>query len=239
MLKSKYENEAVNLMRSNNIAILSTLSKKFEEFPFGSFITYVTDQNRSFYIYASDIAEHTKNILNNPKSCLTIFNITKEEDKQNSSRLSIMGNFKKVTESKDLNHCKERFFKFLPKSEDYSKTHDFNFYNLNPREVRWIGGFGEIAWLKDDFWNLEKPEWADEEISMIEHMNEDHKDVVISCLKGVHNINDETALMIGISIDGYYIESKMNIYYLPFDNPCLNSIEVREALVEHAKRFKS
>ena len=59
MLKSKYENEAVNLMRSNNIAILSTLSKKFEEFPFGSFITYVTDQNRSFYIYASDIAEHT------------------------------------------------------------------------------------------------------------------------------------------------------------------------------------
>ena len=133
----------------------------------------------------------------------------------------------------------ERFFKFLPKSEDYSKTHDFNFYNLNPREVRWIGGFGEIAWLKDDFWNLEKPEWADEEISMIAHMNEDHKDVVISCLKGVHNINDETALMIGLSIDGYYIESKMNIYYLPFDNPCLNSIEVREALVEHAKRFKS
>ena len=74
---------------------------------------------------------------------------------------------------------------------------------------------------------------------MIEHMNEDHKDVVISCLNGIHYINDESALMIGISIDGYYIESKMNIYYLPFDNPCLSSIEVREALVEHAKRFKS
>ena len=34
MLKSKYENEAVNLMRSNNIAILSTLSKKFEDVGF-------------------------------------------------------------------------------------------------------------------------------------------------------------------------------------------------------------
>ena len=78
MLKTKYENEAVTLLRSNSVAILSTVSKRYKDFPFGSFITYVTDQNRSIYIYASDIAEHTKNILNNPKSCLTIFNITKE-----------------------------------------------------------------------------------------------------------------------------------------------------------------
>jgi len=239
MKKIKYENEAVTLMRSNSIAILSTLSKKHDEFPFGSFITYVTDQNRSIYIYASNIAEHTKNILNNPKSCLTIFNITDEEDKQNSSRLSIMGNFVKVKKGHELDNCKDRFFTFLPKSKGYSNMHDFNFYKLDPKNIRWIGGFGEIAWLKDKFWKLKKPDWSDEEESMINHMNSDHKDVVVSSLKGFYGIEDSKSIMIGISIDGYYLESNSKIYYIPFNSPCLNSEEVREALVDHARKFKS
>ena len=46
----KYENDAISLLRGSNMAILSTLSKKFDEFPFGSFITYVTDQNTSIFI---------------------------------------------------------------------------------------------------------------------------------------------------------------------------------------------
>ena len=92
----KYENEAVTLMRSNNVAVLTTFSKKYDDFPFGSFTTYITGQDRSIYIYASNIAEHTKNILKNSKSCITIFKIKENQDKQNSSRLSIMGDFKKL-----------------------------------------------------------------------------------------------------------------------------------------------
>ena len=108
--KAKYENEATSLMRSSDVAILSTLSKKQDEYPFGSFVTYGSGIDRSIYIYASDIAEHTRNIKNNPKSCLTIFKINNEFDKQNSPRLSIMGDLRKVSED-DINSCKERFFK--------------------------------------------------------------------------------------------------------------------------------
>ena len=236
--KIKYENDAISLLRGSNMAILSTLSKKFEEFPFGSFITYITDQNRSVYIYASDLAEHTKNIHNNSKSCITIFNTNKDGDKQNSSRLSIMGHFQKV-ESNDLNKCEKRFFKFLPESKKYSQTHDFNFYKMNPNKIRWIGGFGEIAWLNDKNWQISNPDWSEEEGSMINHMNEDHNDVVVSCLKGFHNIDDEACSMIGINIDGYYIKSNKVIYYIPFEKPCLNSKEIRAALVDHANLFKS
>ena len=46
----KYENEAVTLMRSNNVAVLSTLSKKYDDFPFGSFTTCITGQDRSIYL---------------------------------------------------------------------------------------------------------------------------------------------------------------------------------------------
>ncbi len=238
MSKIKYENEAVGLMRSSNIAILSTVSKKHQNYPFGSFITYISGQNRSLFVYASDLAEHTKNFTNDPKSCLTIFKVTNEDDKQNSSRLSIMGDFKKVKEKIDIELCQNRFFTFLPESRKYSKTHDFNFYKLDPKEIRWIGGFGEIAWLKDDFWKMSEPEWRNGELSMIEHMNEDHSDVVISCMKSLFNIDDNNAKMVGICIDGYYISSKSKIHYIPFDKPCLNAKQIREALVAHSKEFK-
>lgn len=45
--------------------------------------------------------------------------------------------------------------------------------------------------------------------------------------------------MIGINIDGYYIESNKVIYYIPFEKPCLSSKEIRDALVDHANLFKS
>ena len=40
-------------------------------------------------------------------------------------------NFNKVEKGESLESCKDRFFTFLPKSEEYSKMHDFNFYKLS------------------------------------------------------------------------------------------------------------
>ena len=234
----KYESEAVKLMRANNVAVLSTLSKKYNNFPFGSFITYVTGQDRSIYIYASDIAEHTKNIIKNSKSCLTIFKLKVNQDKQNSSRLSIMGDFKKIQNQDDIESCKIRFFKFLPESKTYSNMHDFNFYKMQPNKIRWIGGFGEIAWLKDKFWTSENPDWSEDEDSIVNHVNNDHKDVVIATLKGVHDIYDKNVEVLSLSIDGYYLKTNNEIFYIPFDYPCENSKQVRDEFINHAKKFK-
>ena len=234
----KYENEAVTLMRSNNVAVLSTLSKKYDNFPFGSLITYITGQDRSIYIYASDIAEHTKNIHKNSKSCLTIFKIRENEDKQNSSRLSIMGDFKEIQNQEDIENCKIRFFKFLPESKTYSNMHDFNFYKMKPNKIRWIGGFGEIAWLKDKFWTSENPDWSEDEDSIVNHVNNDHKDVVIATLKGVHDIYDKNVEVLSLSIDGYFLKTKNKILFIPFDNPCISSKQVRDEFINHAKKFK-
>ena len=116
----KYDLQAAELFRSSNEAILSTVSKKFDGFPFGSYVTYVSGLNRSIYLYASDIAEHTKNLKNNPKACITISRSKEQEDKQNSARLTIMGKLEEVLENK-LEDCKSRFQKFLPESKKYSQ----------------------------------------------------------------------------------------------------------------------
>ena len=234
----KYEVNATQLFRESDTAVLSTISESSDSYPFGSFTTYSSNINRELKIYASDLAEHTKNILSDTRSCVTIFSLASGGDKQASSRLSLIGDFSK-DEANDHDKYANRFVKFLPKSAAYSLMHGFNFYKLSIIKARWIGGFGEIAWLKDNNWQIGNPDWSEQENSMIEHMNEDHNDVVINCLKGFHDVHDKSCTMIGINFDGYYIKSNQDIYYIPFEKPCLSSKEIRKALVGHANLFKN
>ena len=234
----KYDIQAAELFRSSNEAILSTVSKKFDGFPFGSYVTYVSGRNRAIYLYASDIAEHTKNLKNNPKACITISRSKDEEDKQNSARLTIMGKLEEVLGDK-LEDCKSRFQKFLPESKKYSQMHDFKFYELKTENIRWIGGFGEIAWLKKDNWISEEPRWKDREEGMIEHMNEDHSNVIFSSLKGQHAVEDRHAEMFAMCIDGYFTLSNRNLFFIKFDKPCLTPKEVKDELVRQANEYRS
>ena len=239
MLKrKKYELEAVNLYRSNNAAILSTISKKYEGYPFGSFITYVSDKNRTLLMYTSDIAQHTKNLKTNSKACVTIFKLDTEYDKQNSSRLTLMGDLKDVSED-SVEECQERFVKFLPESKKYSSMHDFKFYKLEISRIRWIGGFGDIAWLNPKNWQDDQPRWAKDEKMMIDHMNDDHANVLQSALHAQHGIKDKKVNMIALSIDGYYVESKEDIYFISFEAPVFKPLDYRKVLVKQAKDYRS
>ena len=236
--RKKYELDAVHLYRTTNAAILSTMSNKYEGYPFGSFITYVSDRNRTLFMYTSDIAQHTKNLKSNPKACVTLFKLDTDYDKQNSSRLTLMGDLKTVS-NEELDDCQDRFIKFLPESKKYSSMHDFKFYKLVISRVRWIGGFGDIAWLNPKNWNDEKPKWSKNETMMIDHMNEDHSNVVQSALNAQYGIKDKKAQMIALTIDGYYISSKENIYFINFDKPIYKALDYRKILVKQAKEYRS
>ena len=239
MLKrKKYELEAVNLYRSNNAAILSTISKKYEGYPFGSFITYVSDKNRTLLMYTSDIAQHTKNLKTNSKACVTIFKLDTEYDKQNSSRLTLMGDLKDVSED-SVEECQERFVKFLPESKKYSSMHDFKFYKLEISRIRWIGGFGDIAWINPKNWRDDQPRWAKDEKMMINHMNDDHANVLQSALHAQHGIKDKKVNMIALSVDGYYVKSNEEIYFISFEAPVFKPLDYRKVLVKQAKDYRS
>ena len=84
---NEHDKDAIKLLRFNNSGILSTISKKYSGYPFGSFVTYVTGRSRIIYFYFSDLAQHTKNLNFKSESCLTISETLKNDDKQNSKRL--------------------------------------------------------------------------------------------------------------------------------------------------------
>ena len=231
----EYEKLAINLMRNCREGVLSTVSKKYEGYPFGSFVTFISGADRSIIFYASDIAQHTINLKNNSKACITLFNLS-EGDKQDSARLSLIGDVKKI--DKDVEEISRQFIEFFPESSQYSNMHDFNFYRLKISQVRWIGGFGKIAWLSSTNWNPIRPKWLRQEKSMIEHMNEDHSNSIVSALNAKLGIKDKHAKMLRLTMDGYYVSSKNKIYFLDFNLPCFTVKQYRDKLVEQAKEYR-
>ena len=90
-MKDKYDLEAAYLLRTIDRGVLSTVSKKFTGYPFGSFTTFTTNRSRTIIIYASDLAQHTVNLKQDSKACLTIYGLKSDGDKQDSKRLSLIG----------------------------------------------------------------------------------------------------------------------------------------------------
>ena len=193
--KRNFELEAIKLLRTSNEGVLTTISDKFEGYPFGSFITYITDRDRSVIIFASNLAEHTTNIKKNSKSCFTIFSIKDHENKQDIPRMSLMGDFNKVDKSR-REELKQKLKKHLPESDLYLELPDFNFYKMSVTSIRWIGGFGKIGWLNNDSWLKKDLEWIPAEKEIIEHMNQDHSKSIISTLSAQRNVKEEKAKMI-------------------------------------------
>ena len=107
--QEEYEKQAIDLLRNSSEGVLSTISVRNEGYPFGSFVTYVTSSARTAYLYLSDLADHTKNLHHSSKSSLTILKLNTNGDKQNSERLTIMGDLVPVSEN-ELDSCKKRYY---------------------------------------------------------------------------------------------------------------------------------
>ena len=235
--ESEYNYNAINLFRNCNSGILSTISKRNYNYPFGSYTTFISSKDRKVYFYLSDIAQHTINFKANPKACLTISKEAETGDVQESQRLTLMGDIKSVKQS-DLSYCQTKFHSIFPESKKYIKFHSFNFYQLEINCIRWIGGFGKIAWLEVKDWENYTPGWNDYESAIITHMNSDHSNSIISSLYAQHNIKDKTAKMIFLTIDGYYIEAKESIYFIQFNTKCTTRKQYKKELTNLAKKYR-
>ena len=84
------------------------------------------------------------------------------------------------------------------------------------------------------------PEWllkASDRI--IEHMNDDHSDSIVSTLNAQHSIKDKGAKMSKLQVDGYFALSNKKLYFLKFEQICNSAEEYKAELIKHAKDYRS
>ena len=129
----------------------------------------------------------------------------------------------------------ERYFAMFPEARDYGGAHAFEFFWIEPKRIRYIGGFGKIYWVETHEWSQPAPEWAAGEAGMVSHMNDDHRDALLAMARQYGNPETAQAELVAMDPEGIHIQTNFEMLYIDFPKPCMDAQSIREALVGMAK----
>lgn len=236
--KEQQATMARRLVRTLDGGILSTISVDVPGYPFGSVTPYAMTHDGRVVIYVSSIAQHTKNILADPKVCLTVATAPGgRSSRQALGRVTVIGDAELVPAER-VDAVSERYFQFFPESRAYASTHDFSFYWIEPRRIRHIAGFGQIFWVEASEWLQEAPEWQQGEPGIIQHMNSDHKDAVERIAAFLLEVEEPAipdSQLIAVDPEGFHIRTPYGVVYGTFETRSMTTEAIRASFVQLAK----
>ena len=84
------------------------------------------------------------------------------------------------------------------------------------------------------------PEWLVKvSDGIIEHMNKDHSNSIVSTLHAQHGIKDKHAKMSKLEVNGYYTKSNEKLYFIDFENTCKSMGQYKNELIRNAKKYRN
>ena len=224
--------EARKFLRSTHSGLLSTLSTRFEGYPYGSVAPFVLDHDGQPLILISTLADHTKNIIDNRKVSLLVFDTPKSgaaEDLHVNGRLTLLGDAEQTDKTDPL--LRQRYLRYLPSAEQYFEMHDFYFYRIHIQQARYIAGFGKMSWMAGTELRSARSPLAAQEAGILEHMNSDHADSLLRYCTHVHGLTPASVEMVGIDSEGFDVRADGRILRFDFAQPIHDAQGARAALV--------
>jgi hypothetical protein len=138
---------AVTLLHEVPYGTLATVSTQLPGYPYGTVVPCVLDQDHYPMLCVSALAEHTKNLLADPRSSLSVVK-AEGHNIQTAARITVVGDTESLDPSSEL---VARYLRYQPDAEQYLAL-DFMFFRLRPARARFIGGVGRMGWLESADW---------------------------------------------------------------------------------------
>jgi putative heme iron utilization protein len=231
-MTSNKHHAARQLLLQESFGVLSTISIDVPGYPFGSVTPYCVDRDCQPIVYISTIAQHTRNIIANPKVSLTVVEADNDsDDVQARGRLTLLADARPADRSDT--EIRDRYLRYFPSAVQYDETHDFSFYRLDLVRARFIGGFGQIFWLTPEELRLRNPFSSQEESSIVRHMNKDHA-AALATMAGSPTTGPLT--MTGIDAEGFDTIQSGKKRRFTFDRPVRTVEEARQMLISMSRR---
>lgn len=134
--------EVRRLLRLGGGAALGTHSVSAGGYPFVSSLPYVLDEACRPLFLVSGLAEHTRNLLADPRASLLV--LEGEGGRLDQARVTLLGRVLPVVPGEAL---RARYLRYRPDAADYLALGDFRFFRMEPERARFIGGFGRMGWI--------------------------------------------------------------------------------------------
>lgn len=220
---------ASEFLRAQRYGVLATHSRSLPGYPFGSITPYVLGASGEPVIYISTLAEHTRNIADDARVSLTVFDPADGNDPQAGARLTLLADAYALADGAAA-AAGERYYRYFPAARAYADTHDFAFYALRAVRVRFIGGFGKIGWMEPAAVDLENP-LAPADAGIVQHMNGDHGDALRAYVRHFFGREAREVAMVGVDPEGVDLLADGAPLRLPFAARAADADAVRQQLI--------
>ena len=133
----------LSLLHSASASTLATQSLLMPGYPYATVVPSALDEHHRPILLISALAEHTKNLLADPKLSISITE-SGIANVQDGQRLTLVGDAEQFQPSQELI---ARYLRYVPAAEQYLAL-DFMFFRILPKRLRYIGGVGKMGWVE-------------------------------------------------------------------------------------------
>ncbi|BEV70957.1 MULTISPECIES: HugZ family protein [unclassified Paludibacterium] len=144
-----YSDSVIQILHECSAAALATHAANLPGFPYASSLSYVPDVDHCPLFLISRLAEHTRNLMADPRASLLI-QTPSAEGPETAARLTLIGEVRPVD---DTAARRARYVRYLPAAADYLTLGDFTFFRFQPQRARLVAGFGRMGWLEQAQWD--------------------------------------------------------------------------------------
>jgi len=234
--KAELAADARALIRRALKASLATLAAGSGH-PYASLITVATEASGAPIFLISGLAQHTRNLSEDPRASILFDGTGAEGDPLQGARVTVYGRAEKTGDE----GARRRFLARHPESAFYADFADFAFWRLTIEGAHYIGGFGRIV-------DLSPPELlvavdgAEDlvaaEPDILEHMNADHADAIQLYATRLAGATGGPWRMSGIDPEGLDLLAGAETRRISFAAPIASAGEARHELVRLANEAR-
>jgi heme iron utilization protein len=224
---------ARHLIRSRDHAALGT---SLAGRPYVSLVASACDGDASPLLLLSDLAQHTRNIVADPRVSLLFDDTAGHTDPLAGPRLTLLGRAERADDPRLL----ARFVARHPASSAYAGFADFNLYRIVVERGHLVAGFGRIVWVEAEQlrYRGEAAVLALAEAAIVAHMNADHADAIALYAKRLLGRCGEGWQMTGIDPEGIDLRREGETARLDFVAPVSTSEAARQVLIALAAQAR-
>ena len=232
---------ARTLVAQISTGTLCTLAIEPAGYPYGSFVTVAFEKGNPIFLISA-IAEHTRNLEQDPRASLLVAE-SGAADPLANGRVTMLGPCTRV--EGDGGSARAAFLAVHPNAAYYADFRDFGFWQLHVDSVRYIGGYGRMSWVGKAEWQAAEPDpLGSSAAGIIAHMNADHAGAMVLYCRAFSQATEITsASMTGIDRYGFEMSARTTAgprpVRLAFASPISTAADARAVLISMLKDARS
>lgn len=229
--------QARTIAAAGNAATLATLTADGD--PWASLVAYGL-LGGAPVLCVSNLAEHGRNLANDPRASLSIVTTSADTDPLATGRITLAG----VVETplgNDQDAARAAYLGAVPAARFYIDYSDFTLWMLRVERIRWVGGYGRMDSASGADYLAAAPDPVTPAAARaIAHLNADHADALAAMARAFGGYPDANEAVC-TGIDRYGLDARVHtprgIAYtrVGFPEPLTSAEQLRSVTAELAR----